>query len=1164
MNHTLTVIVFTAFLQASFVSQAEPAGIAKDKLFEQFTNPPDAAKPSCYWWWLNANVDKEAITRDMGEFSAKGIGSVLLVCSGNWGGSNNALGPAFLSNEWRELFKFALKEASRVGIKVDVNLAPGWNMGGPWVTPDKACRWFLQSEMNVKGPQKYSGKLPLPGVKDGYDSPAQLMVNHSMGFAFENVDYRDTAVVAFRTPPGKRPAARADLPAKSNRLDANCFIRSEQAMSQTLLPWIASPDDQPVCAKDVVDLTSRMKADGTLEWDVPEGEWTILRTGHRMTGAPLSVPMRGQGGLENDYFDRAGVDLMFESVGKVLIEDAGPLAGTTLRGFAEDSFEAGYPNWTENMLKHFKRYRGYDPTPFLPVFKGWIVGNADISERFLHDYRKTVADCFADEHYGRFEELCRQHNMVTRCESAGPSWSGTVCMDGLKNLGRTAFPQGEFWQDGTFVENGQNKVTKMAASAAHIYGKRYVAAEALTSGGVGARWDAAPSNFKPMVNRAFCEGINQCVFHTMTCQKPSEGKPGLEYGAGQHFNPNVTWWNQTAGPWISYINRCQAMLQSGLFVADVLYYNGDWAPNLVGPKQVAPPGLGKGYDYDVCNAEVLLTRLSVKDGRITLPDGMSYRILILPESKRMPVEVVRKIEELVRAGATIVGPKPESDPGFKNYPECDAKVKKIAAEIWGDLDGTSRTERRFGKGRVIWGKTPREVLMASGIKPDFVINDGGEPPVSVWIWHTEDGKDLAPTWKRFFKTEVPLPATANILSATLDITADDKFVVEVNNSQVAQGDDWRTVYSSDLSKQLHAGNNQIRVTAENAASSPAGVLARLTIRLADGTTIVCRSDKNWLSSRDGTTWAPALEIGAFGCAPWHVPQSQSKSRWGIPQPDIDFIHRTADGAEIYFLANRNSRAEAVEATFRVSGRRPELWDPVSGQRRDLPVFESKDSCITVPLEFEPDGSMFVVFRKETGNLKLETGGLKKNFLEFKSVQEITGPWTVQFDPQWFYPADGLSGDQSKGLMNFDKLEDWSKRTEPAVKYFGGTAVYRKVFDVAPETSNPLSVSTDLSPRLFLDLGTVKETARVKLNGKDLGVVWCHPWRVDVTGVIKSGENTLEIEVVNNWYNRLVGDAGLPEAERRTRTNIGDTNKDAAPMQSGLLGPVIVMKNVEKK
>jgi hypothetical protein len=428
-----------------------------------------------------------------------------------------------------------------------------------------------------------------------------------------------------------------------------------------------------------------------------------------------------------------------------------------------------------------------------------------------------------------------------------------------------------------------------------------------------------------------------------------------------------------------------------LFVADVLYYNGDGAPNLVEPKHV-DPSLGNGYDYDVCNAEVLLTRLLVKDGRLVLPDGMSYRLLVLPDNKRMPVELVQKIRDLVVAGATIVGPTPESDPGLKNYPACDAEVKKIATEVWGACDGQQVKQQTFGKGRVFWGKPLREILLADGVSPDFD----------------------------------------------------------------------------------HSGD-------------------------------------------------------AF----------------------IDFIHRTADGAEIYFLANRKAQAATVEATFRVSGQQPELWDPVSGQRRDLPKFESKNGCTIMPLEFEPDGSMFVVFRKkpETSSRKAEETAA--NFPKLKPQQEISGPWTVQFDPQCFYPTDGLSGDQAKGLLIFDKLEDWTKRPEPAVQYFSGTAVYRKTFELADQSAiqNPQS-------KIYLDLGMVKETAKVRLNGHDLGVAWCHPWRVEITGAIKPGENKLEIEVVNLWPNRLVGDSKLPAGQRRTRTNI----QVEKALSAGLLGPVQILTN----
>lgn len=331
-------------------------------LSKVFQTPPDSVKPSGYWWWINGNVDKEAITRDLEEFKDKGIGAVLLISSGNWPSPAKFTGHPFLSDEWRELYKHALREAYRLGIKVDVNIAPGWNMGGPWVTPEKACRWFLQSEITLKGHRKFSGKLPLPGAQDGYDSEPQGGVKTYINLPLEELDYRDVAVVAFRTPLGAKGGAvakpRADLPAKSNRVDGDVFEPVSKVMSQTLSPWKVLKNDQPLRLEDIVDLTSRLKSNGTLEWDVPEGEWTIVRTGHRMTGAMLSVPMPGQGGLENDYLDRAGVELMFEKVGKILIEDAGPLAGKSLRGFCSDSFECGYPNWTANMIKRFKQYRG--------------------------------------------------------------------------------------------------------------------------------------------------------------------------------------------------------------------------------------------------------------------------------------------------------------------------------------------------------------------------------------------------------------------------------------------------------------------------------------------------------------------------------------------------------------------------------------------------------------------------------------------------------------------------------------------------------------------------------------------------------------------------------------------------------------------------------------
>jgi len=810
--------------------------------------------------------------------------------------------------------------------------------------------------------------------------------------------------------------------------------------------------------------------------------------------------------------------------------------------------------------------------------KEFAIVNDEVTARFRADFDRTIQDCLADNFYGHFADVCHQNNMIMGSEAAGPG--NLPILDALKNLGRCDFPAGEFWvnyyaPDQFDPSEGLKHNLKQTSSAAHVYGRIQVQAESFTQQqGGSTHWSFGPSGLKPYANDAFCWGVNRIMLHESTCQPPSDGKPGYELCAGQHFTPNITWWEQSP-EFFTYLSRCSYMLQQGNFVGDVCFYLGE-EPSLLAPFKYNIPGLGSDYDCDYSNAEVLLTRMAVKDGRIVLPDGMSYRLLVLqncaspvPEiakqvgdhlnltvsptpSKAMSVEVIKKLRELIRDGATVIGAPPEKAVGLKDYPKCDAEVKSIAAEIWGDLNGINRTERRFGKGRIIWGKTPREVLLASGIKPDFVINDG-ELSISAWIWHAEDGRGTAPACKRFFKTEVTLPATANILSATLDITADDQFVLEVNNSQVAQGNDWKTVYSSDLSKQLHGGNNKIQVTAENAVSSPAGLLARLTIRLADGTTIVRRSDKNWLSSSDGTTWAPALEIGTFGCSPWGT--AQSKSNWGVPQPDIDFIHRTSGDAEIYYVVNRKNRVETLDATFRVAGKQPEIFDPVSGSIRSAKSFRQSDGCTQLPLEFERFGAYFVVFRKPIA--KEIAGKAASNFPKLVPVHNLDGTWNVKFDTEWGGPANA----------EFPELVSWTKRPEEGIKFYSGKATYRKTFDVVA-AAEAAQTGSGTTQRLFLDLGHVREVAEVRLNGKNLGILWCSPWRVEITEAVKPVGNELEIDVINLWPNRVIRDLNLPKEKRFTKTHdsfrMDMLTKDTSLIESGLLGPVTVQQDEAKK
>ena len=954
-----------------------------------FVTPPGSVRSSCYWWWFNGLVDKEGITRDLEEYHAKGMGEVLLVNSaGGLGGAAFPQGAPLFSEEWKALYRHAMSEAKRLDIAVGINLCSGWCMGGPWIKPEDSGRWYLQSELEVEGPQRFSGQLPLPGNRTGYDKVFNPPgYKEYIDLPLEKLDYRDTAVVAIRFDgnciAGKRAAT---LDAKTNHRDASNFIMAVDVMKPLLEQWHNEPDDSPVQPQDVVDLTGKMDKNGHLDWQVPPGKWKIIRTGHRMTGSRLSIAQPEGDGLSVDWFNRRGVELQFEHLGKLFIEEAATV-GNKPKYFCDDSFEDGFPNWTDNILEQFRKYRGYDATPYLPVLSGYLVGDAVVSDRFLNDYRKTLGDCMADEHYKRFADLCHEQGMLVQNEASGPSRSGTMCMDGLKNQGRSDLPMGEFWlgpnheDESTLTDDrpygtsrldkGQNKVTKMAATAGHIYGHNIISAEAFTS---FRHWLDYPGSLKQALDRAYCEGINRIAIHTSTAMRPRDGKPGYEYGAGTHFNPNVTWWEMSK-PFFDYVGRCQYMLRAGRFCADVLFYNGDVTPNLVAQKHI-DPSLGKGYDYDVCNEEVLLTRLSCRYGKLVLPDGMSYEVLALPDTSRMPLKVLEKIAQLVNAGATVVGPRPVEDSGLLNYPRCDEDLKALSDRLWGPIDGKTITDHRCGAGTIFHGISIREILTKKNISPDFEYT-GGE---DVWL---------------------------------------------------------------------------------------------------------------------------------------------------------DFIHRTTPEAEIYFITNRHGRTVSADCSFRIIDSSPQLWNPVDGQQRTKINYRQVNNRLIVPLRFEAFQSWFVVFPKNT---RIVPAATSDNFPEQQIEQPLTGAWDVAFDTHWGGPAQ----------VRFDQLRDWTQSDDPGIRYYSGKAVYTRKFDYTAVTGGPV----------YLDLGVVKNIARVVLNDHDLGIIWTAPWQVDISPALKNGSNQLKIEVINLWPNRLIGDAGLPPEKRLTNTNIA-FKKDALLIASGLLGPVTI-------
>jgi hypothetical protein len=501
------------------------------------------------------------------------------------------------------------------------------------------------------------------------------------------------------------------------------------------------PEDVSVISgksSQMIDLSANVGADGKLRWNVPAGRWRIVNYVHGLHGSHVSSCSDGWDGLSLDHLsDSAFLNYMSQVMDPVL-DAAKPYLGKSLKYLYTDSWEMGTPNWTRDFAEQFRKRRGYDPVPFLGVLTGEIIDSRDVSDRFLFDLRKTVADLIAERHYAVFADYARKRGMDIHPESGGPHGAP---IDALKNLGIGAFPQGEFWARANThrVTDDQRLFVKQFASAAHIYGKQWVAAEGPTS--IGPHWERSPRELRCVFNDVYLEGLNRLVWHTFTSSPKEFGVPGNEYFAGTHLNPNVTWW-PLAKPFIDYLSRCDYMLSRGLFVADVCFYVGDDVPNFT-RRRVIIDGLGEGFDYDYCNSDVILTRMDVKNGRIVLPDGMNYKLLVLPEDTRaISLSVLRKIEQMVASGAVVVGARPETSVGLSDYANSEKEVKAIAAKVWGNVDGKTVFEHAYGKGKVVYGKPLKDILSTMGYGPDFAFRGEREDAKVGYIHRAAGDTDI--------------------------------------------------------------------------------------------------------------------------------------------------------------------------------------------------------------------------------------------------------------------------------------------------------------------------------------------------------------------------------------------------------------------------------------
>ena len=1054
-----------------------------DTLDDVWLNPPVSASPGCYYYWDTGNISKEGITKDLEAMKSIGIDEPFVT---NVVGRYVKQGPVkVFSEDWWNCMVHAANEAKRLGMHIGYFNCPGWSQsGGPWVKPTETMRYLVSGETQVLGDK--SVKLNVKELFDSIARPKLQLVSvqafpmplyddfkfsdlhpsvtaENLGNAYKLFDgslatstqskskdskitltlkkdetfrslqvypadriLKGYMILEYQTQEGEwrqlcrmqidrnkldeavgpmvqgpltanfpevtaskfRFTFHTDLGIKLREIILNKAARLSFSTEKQLGKLWPYPEVTATCydwpktvqpsktsltipTDKIIDLTSQVDDHGYLTWKSPKGKWVILVTAMKPTEVFNSPCPPEASGYEIDKMNRKIAEAHVDSFIGKLMKRIPVESRVAVKHIVADSYEKGSENWTEGMAEAFKTRYGYDPMPYLPTLTGRIVGDAEHSERFLWDLRRLIADRIATEYIGGLRDRGHHYGLRLWIENYGHwGYPGEF----LNYGGASDEVSGEYWI--SKPQRGPVEV-RCASSAAHIYGKERVSCESFTDS--GTNFNTEPDKLKARGDWAMCQGVNHYVLHVYLHQ-PDDRKPGVSAWFGTDFNRNNTWFSRGKS-WVDYIKRSCALLQQGRSVADIAYFIGENTPKMTGEQTPAMP---KGYDFDFVNTDVLLKATMGIDGRIHLPSGTSYAVLVLPSEKTMRPATAKKIVELMKQGAKVVGNAPQASPSLENYPLCDTVVLACAKQMTSKL--------------------------------------------------------LSPS--------VPLDETLLQLDCVKDCDTPD---------------------------------------------------------------------------------------------------------------DIIYTHRQDKGKHIYFLSNQKSEVKDVQIAFRVTGLQPELWDAVTGERRELPDFTVEKDRTIVPLRFEKNGSWFVVFRKTLTHVEKlqiedeqnvifnrkrkaeqEAAAPLANFRDFVTKQELNSKWKVAFKPTYSQAFEKV----------FNKLEDWRLNPDSAVKYFSGKAIYATSFKVKNKGGN-----------LYLDLGKVNGMATVWINGVELPTLWTSPYRLSVADYVKKGTNQLEIEVVNCWWNRLAGDARLPVEQRVTWTPNKIVNAKSHLLSSGLLGPV-TLKTVE--
>jgi hypothetical protein len=1120
---------------------AHPGSLESD-----FMQPPGDARPWVYWYFMDGNLTREGMDADLAAMKSAGLGGGIYLEVG----IGIEPGPVeFMSEPWQNLLGHALEEADRLGLEIALAAGPGWcGAGGPWVKPDESMQHLVASKTVVEGPAVFNALLPQPAPRTPFFgvntlSPDLLKIWKEF--------YRDEFVLAFPTPSAAATIPDADEKALYTRGSYSSQIPGPYTERPWVRPFLPSeagntlePAGRCVASSQVVNLTARLSSDGKLAWNVPPGSWTILRFGRTLTGQTTRPSPKPGLGLESDKFSSTAMDAHFDAYIASLLKKTGAPQhpGRGLVALHYDSWEMSSQNWSPRFQQEFQRRRGYDPLSMLPTFTGLVVDSPERSERFLWDIRQTANELVCENQALRLREHARRYGLALALEPYDLNPAADL------NLGAIAdIPMGEFWSKTSHPPATDFSLAE-AASIGHTLGRKIIASEAFTAA-MEERGHQHPASMKAQGDWAFCQGINKFVIHRFQSQPWLNRFPGMTMGTnggyGVHWDRTQTWWDFVPAYHL-YLTRCQQMLRRGLSVTDILYLNPEGAPSVFFPPRSAfRPGLyadRRGYHFDGCSPEALINRASVKDGRIVFPDGMTYRLLVLPRFDTMTPRLLRKIVELVENGATVFGAPPQKSPSLCNYPDCDRQLRELAATLWPHDE--AQFERSVGKGRVFYDK--------GGQHRDFS-NPLAE---AKWIWSAPADAAPVSAGSLDFMREFSVDEPQGIETAVVTVTAAGGFELSLNGCFILSGTGGQRAHRVDVSSLLRPGTNRLTASVKSAAKSgKSGLIASLVVCYRDGKTVSLCTDNLWtcVSGKSGSE-LPAVELGPYNMPPWNISDASIEQDDIYPSyaataeiltgmgvaADLEadaplrFIHRRDGGTDFYFIANGDAQPQAATCRFRVTGRQPEWWDALTGECRDLPEFTQAAGHTVIPVRLEAFESGFVVFRKP---LTRPASAHGTNFPALQTVATLTAPWQVAFDPKWGGPAH----------VTFARLDDWTSRPEPGIRNYSGKAAYSTTFDCN---------SLDSSRRAFLSLGKVANIASVRLNGHDLGVAWCEPWRVSIpAGVLRPQGNSLEIVVANLWTNRLIADSGLPEAQRLTWTTSNPFHPGDTLLESGLLGPV---------